>query len=69
MLITPHTSHTSRAITQVAQLQEDVLPVQGRGWLGLADLDIEPTSMDRVAFEYLHRFRPGGHFSLVEGYH
>jgi hypothetical protein len=35
----------------------------------LKDLNIEPMSMDKVAFEYLHRFRQGGHFTLAEGYH
>jgi hypothetical protein len=33
------------------------------------DLVIEPKSMDRVAFDYLHRFRKGGHFVLAKGYH
>jgi hypothetical protein len=33
------------------------------------DLNIQPSSMDRRAFEYLHRFRKGGHFVLVKGYH
>lgn len=40
-----------------------------QGYLGLADLNIEAAAMDRVAFDFLHRFRPGGHFVLVEGYH
>jgi hypothetical protein len=46
-----------------------VLPRNDQGWLGFEDLNIEPASMDKVAFEYLHRFRKGGHFVLVEGYH
>jgi hypothetical protein len=33
------------------------------------DLNIHPNSMDRRAFDYLHRFRKGGHFVLVKGYH
>ena len=34
-----------------------------------ADLDMVPQSLDRVAFDYLSRFRRGGHFRIVEGYH
>lgn len=58
-----------RSRLQIAQLQENVLPRVDQQYLGLADLNIEPASMDRVAFDFLHRFRPGGHFVLVEGYH
>lgn len=53
----------------IAQLQEDVVEKEGIGLLNLKDLDIEPVSMDKMAFDYLHRFRPGGHFTMVEGYH
>lgn len=49
----------------VAQLTEDVLPQEDAGFLSFKDLDIEPVSMDKVAFDYLHRFRPGGHFANV----
>lgn len=56
-------------IPQIAQLREDVLPQLNKGYLGMQDLDLTPVSMDRVAFEFLHRFRPGGHFQLVKGYH
>lgn len=54
---------------QVAQLNEDCLPVEGAGFKSLADLGIEPSSMDKYAFDFLHRFRPGGHFTMVQGYH
>lgn len=37
--------------------------------LTFKDLDMEPASMDKAAFDYIHRFRPGGHFTLVQGYH
>jgi len=55
----------------VAQLQEDVLPkpTSECNWLTMQDLEIEPTTIDKVAFEYLHRFRKGGHFTHVQGYH
>lgn len=52
-----------------AQLCEDVLPQEGMGYLGFEDLKIDPVSMDKVAFDYLHRYRPGGHFSSVQGYY
>jgi len=53
----------------VSQMQDDVMPSNAPGILGFADLGIVPHSMDKVAFDYLHRFRPGGHFTMVEGYH
>ena len=52
-----------------AQLCEDVLPQEGMGYLGFEDLKMDPVSMDKVAFDYLHRYRPGGHFSNVQGYY
>ena len=36
---------------------------------GFKELGIVPRSMDKVAFDYLHRFRPGGHFTMTQGYH
>ena len=39
------------------------------GVLTMADFDITPTPVEKVSFEYLHRFRAGGHFVMVEGYH
>ena len=53
----------------IAQLQEDVIAKEGTEFLSLKDLNIEPVSMDKMAFDYLHRFRSGGHFTIVEGYH
>ena len=40
-------------------------------WIGqtLADLGVVPSSMDKYSFDFLHRFRPGGHFTMVQGYH
>lgn len=54
---------------QIAQLQENVLPHTNKDYRSMSDLELTPVSMDRVAFEFLHRFRPGGHFQLVKGYH
>jgi hypothetical protein len=53
----------------VAQLTEDVVEKSDPALLNLTDLGIERSSMDRVAFDYLHRFRRGGHFTLAKGYH
>jgi NADH dehydrogenase (ubiquinone) 1 alpha subcomplex subunit 9 len=35
----------------------------------LSDLHIKATPIEKIAFSYLHRFRAGGHFAKVEGYH
>lgn len=53
----------------VNQLLEDNVLVPKTDVLTFTDLDIKPESMDRHAFDYLHRFRRGGHFTLVKGYH
>ena len=42
---------------------------KANGVLTMGDFDIIPTPIEKVAFEYLHRFRAGGHFVLAEGYH
>lgn len=36
--------------------------------LTMADLGVEATPIEKVAFSYLHRFRFGGHFGRVDGY-
>ena len=51
------------------QLQADNVASSDPGFVRLADLGIEGASMDKVAFDYLHRFRPGGHFTTVQGYY
>jgi hypothetical protein len=33
------------------------------------DLKIKPTPIEKVAFNYLYRFREGGHFPFAQGYH
>jgi len=53
-----------------AQVLEDVVPDKmGAEFASFKDLNVAPESMDRLAFDYLHRFRKGGHFALVKGYH
>ena len=51
------------------QLQSDNVASPEPSILNLSDLGIEGASMDKVAFDYLHRFRPGGHFTNVQGYY
>jgi NADH dehydrogenase (ubiquinone) 1 alpha subcomplex subunit 9 len=53
----------------VAQMCEDNVEKIGTEMLGFADLGMIPAPMDKVSFDFLHRFRPGGHFTTVEGYH
>jgi len=53
----------------IAQMKEDCVAVDGSSMLTMADLGIEPQSIEKKSFDYLHRFRPGGHFVQVSGYH
>jgi hypothetical protein len=53
----------------VNQMTENIVAAKNEDYLGLSDLNIEPSSMDKFAFDFLHRFRPGGHFTIVKGYH
>ena len=34
-----------------------------------ATLGVTPTPIEKVAFNYLYRYREGGHFPYAEGYH
>eukprot|EP01038_Epipyxis_sp_PR26KG_P004571 gene4571-6444_t len=52
------------------QTKRDVVALNNPELLTFKDLDIEPKGMESVAFDFLHRFREGGHFySRVSGYH
>lgn len=53
----------------VLQMQEDVVAKPDEDLLTFKDINIQPSSLDKVAFDFLHRFRPGGHFTIVKGYH
>lgn len=53
----------------VAQMLEDVVEKKDTDMLTFKDLNMQPQSMDKLAFDFLHRFRPGGHFEMVKGYH
>lgn len=50
----------------VATMEKDET---GADILGLKNLDITPTAVEKIAFSYLHQFRSGGHFIMTEGYH
>lgn len=53
----------------LAQIQEDCVASKDPTLLSFETLDMTPQSMDKIAFDYLHRYRPGGHFKLVSGYY
>jgi hypothetical protein len=53
----------------VAKTGAEDADADGFPLLTLEDAGVEASSMDKVAFDYLHRFRKGGHFPIVEGYH
>lgn len=53
----------------VEQMLTDVVAKEDPRLLGFEELDLSTTSVDKVAFDYLARFRRGGHFRLVQGYH
>jgi NADH dehydrogenase (ubiquinone) 1 alpha subcomplex subunit 9 len=62
--------HPSLTHDEVIQMMEDTVIKENQpDWLNFSDLNIEPTSMERIAFGYLHRFRWGGHFKVIKGYH
>eukprot|EP01035_Chromulina_nebulosa_P017412 gene17412-22961_t len=54
---------------QINQILEDNILLVNPDYLTFKDLGIKPLSMDLKAFDFLIRFRPGGHFRYVEGYH
>lgn len=53
------------------RLTEDniLTPSNSSDILNFDAVGLEPASMEDHAFDYLHRFRPGGHFRIVEGYY
>jgi hypothetical protein len=56
----------------VHQLTEDNIlqpAAENDQFCTFADLNIEPVSLDKISFDYLHRFRYGGHFRKVAGYY
>lgn len=60
----------------VEHMAEDVVPsmtpeeyAKQENVLTMEDLGIKKTPIEKIAFNYLHRFRAGGHFILAHGYH
>ncbi len=53
----------------VEQMLTDVVAKDDPALLGFDELGLSTTTVDKVAFDYLARFRRGGHFRLVQGYH
>jgi NADH dehydrogenase (ubiquinone) 1 alpha subcomplex subunit 9 len=53
----------------VKRMQEDNVFIPYDNVRTFADLGITPGSMEEHAFDYMHRFRQGGHFKMVEGYY
>ena len=51
------------------QILEDNVLRNDPSLLTFEDLDIQPVSIDKEAFDFLHVYRQGGHFEFVEGYH
>lgn len=47
---------------EVRRWQDDVYLEDKPGILRIQDLDVEPVSMEKEAFNFLHRYRRGGHF-------
>ena len=33
------------------------------------DLGMTPLSVEKMSYDFLHRFRSGGHFARIQGYH
>lgn len=56
---------------KLVRLTEDnvLTPSTSSDVLNFDAVGIVPASMEAHAFDYMHRFRPGGHFRLVEGYY
>mmetsp|Transcript_9193 Transcript_9193/g.17309 ORF Transcript_9193/g.17309 Transcript_9193/m.17309 type:complete len:398 (+) Transcript_9193:207-1400(+) len=55
-------------IPTMTQEEYDAQPVKDKIFT-LKDLGIDAVPIEKIAFNYLHRFREGGHFSIAKGYH
>ncbi len=53
----------------INQMTENNIMHENSDFLTFNDVGVTPASMDKMAFDYMHRFRAGGHFQLVKGYH
>lgn len=55
-------------VPSMTQDEYDAQPTKDK-ILTMKDLGLKATPIEKIAFNYLHRFRAGGHFALVKGYH
>ena len=55
-------------IPKMAQEEYDAMPISEKIYT-MKDFGIEAVPMEKIAFNYLHRFRDGDHFSDAPGYH
>jgi NADH dehydrogenase (ubiquinone) 1 alpha subcomplex subunit 9 len=55
-------------IPSMTQEEYDAQPMTDKIFT-LKDLGIDAAPIQKIAFNYLHRFREGGHFALAKGYH
>jgi NADH dehydrogenase (ubiquinone) 1 alpha subcomplex subunit 9 len=56
-------------IPSMTQEEYDAQPEGADKIFTMKDLGIDATPIEKIAFNYLHRFREGGHFVLTKGYH
>lgn len=47
---------------------QDIVLEPKDGVMTFSELGMEPKAVEDVAFAYLHRYRPAGHFTMVEGF-
>ncbi len=55
-------------IPSMTQEEYDAQPMSEKIYT-MKDFGIEAVPMEKIAFNYLHRFREGGHFTQAAGYH
>lgn len=55
-------------IPSMTQEEYDAMPSSEKIYT-MKDFGIDAVPIEKIAFNYLHRFREGGHFSLAKGYH
>lgn len=53
----------------IAKLKEDNILIDDGSALTFSDLGMTPSSLENEAFDFLHHYRPGGHFRTTEGYY
>lgn len=56
-------------LEDAVQQQLDVVATEDPSVLRFDHFDMKPTRIEDVAFNYLYRYRKGGHFTKAKGYH